>query len=71
MSINQTNKERFRLLCDQNKSIPLFMQSWWMDAVCNHKNWDVLICEKNNNILGVLVYYYIKSWDLDLLYNLN
>jgi len=46
MSINQTNKERFRLLCDQNKSIPLFMQSWWMDAVCNHKNWDVLICER-------------------------
>jgi len=28
------------------------MQSWWMDAVCNHKNWDVLICEKNNNYSG-------------------
>lgn len=61
MLINQTNKERFCKLCNENKSIPLFMQSWWMDAVCNYKDWDVLIYEKNNKILGVLVFYYVKK----------
>lgn len=62
MLINQTNKERFYQLCNDNKSIPLFIQPWWMDAVCNYKDWDVLIYEKNSKVLGVLVYYYIKKF---------
>lgn len=37
-----TNKERFAQLCDQ-QSLPIFMQKWWMDAVCAGKKWDVLI----------------------------
>ena len=57
----QTNKDRYRNLCVERQDIPLFNQSWWMDAVCNNKNWDILIFERSNKILGVLVYYYIKK----------
>ncbi|MDR3651907.1 MAG: hypothetical protein P4L34_02920 [Paludibacter sp.] len=61
MLINQTNKEKFYALCEEDKTIPLFMQAWWMDAVCNYENWDVLIYEKNGKIQGVLVYHFIKK----------
>ena len=57
----QTNKDRYRELCVERKDIPLFMQSWWMDVVCKDNNWDVLIFERNNQILGVQVYYFIKK----------
>ena len=57
----QTNKDRYRELCVERKEIPLFMQSWWMDVVCNENNWDVLIFERNSQILGVHVYCFIKK----------
>lgn len=38
-----TNKDTYRELCQTESSIPLFMQSWWLDAVCAGKKWDVLL----------------------------
>ena len=61
MDVIQTNKDRYRILCTEMKNIPLFMQAWWMDAVCYNKKWDVLIFEKKNKIVGVLVYHFIKK----------
>lgn len=52
-----TNKERYAALCAQEASICVYDQPWWMDAVCGAKNWDVLLYEKNGNILGTLPYY--------------
>lgn len=51
-----SNKEKYRELC-KTKDIPLFSQYYWMDAVCGPDNWDVIIVEENNNILGTLTYY--------------
>lgn len=51
-----TNKEKYIQLC-KTKKIPLFSQYYWMDAVCGEENWDVIIVEENQNVLGVLVYY--------------
>src|ERR1035437_7711244 len=64
MLVKQTNKERYILLCEEHNDIPLFMQAWWMDAVCNDKNWDVLIYEKNNIIIAVWVYTFFKKLGL-------
>lgn len=52
-----TNKERYAALCAQEASICVYDQPWWMDAVCGADNWDVLLYEKNGNILGTLPYY--------------
>lgn len=61
MDSNKSLKQQYFELCNEQKNIPLFMQAWWMDAVCINKDWDVLLYTKNDNILGVLVFHYIKK----------
>lgn len=51
-----SNKEKYKELC-KIKEIPLFSQYYWMDAVCGPDNWDVIIIEENDNVLGTLAYY--------------
>lgn len=38
-----TNKERYAIWAAQQEELPIFMQPWWMDAVCAGKAWDVLL----------------------------
>lgn len=38
-----TNKELYLQFCQQHPSMPIFMQSWWLDAVTAGKSWDVII----------------------------
>jgi len=57
-----TNKDKYRQLC-QEQYIPLFMQAWWMDAVCSEgKHWDVLLYEKKEKIWGALPFHIIKKF---------
>lgn len=51
-----SSKEKYIELCGKI-NIPLFSQYFWMDAVCGEENWDVILVEENDNILGVLVYF--------------
>ncbi|MUK39981.1 GNAT family N-acetyltransferase [Aliivibrio fischeri] len=53
-------KNKYRKLCETEKSIPLFNQAWWLDSVCGEDNWDVCLVEKGNNIIASMPYY-IKS----------
>ena len=59
----QTRKDKYRKLCEElNDDIPLFMQAWWMDAVCDKKQWDVLLFEKAGIIMGVLPILIIRKF---------
>jgi hypothetical protein len=62
-----TDKERYRILCEE-KSLPLFMQAWWLDAVCSpdDKQWDVLLYEENNKIIAALPYHLLKKWNFKI-----
>lgn len=51
-----TNKELYRVLCKEEKSIPLFCQDWWMDAVCQ-KQWDVILVKEKEVVVGALLYH--------------
>lgn len=54
-------KDRYRLLCKETKSIPLFFQPFWLDAVCGEDNWDVILhIDQNDRILAVWPYYLTK-----------
>ncbi|MCD7978227.1 MAG: GNAT family N-acetyltransferase [Tannerellaceae bacterium] len=53
----QFNKEKYRLLCQTEESIPIFSRDWWLDLVCGEKYWDVLIIEKNNRITATFPVY--------------
>ena len=59
-----SNKERYETLCKQRPEIPLFMQAWWLDAVCapENKTWNVLLYEENGKIVGVMPYLLFKKW---------
>lgn len=56
-----TNKEKYRELCEREKSIPIFSQYWWMDTVCGEENWDVLLVEKGDGIVCSMPYYFYKK----------
>ena len=38
-----TDKERYRELCAQEPSIPIYSRDWWLDCVCGENKWDVLL----------------------------
>ena len=63
----QLKKNRYRKLCDEKQDIPLFMQAWWMDAICIKQNWDVLFYKKNDKIIAVLVYYIVEKYGFKLI----
>lgn len=54
------NKEKFKVLCSKEKSIPIFSQAWWLDAVCGSNNWDAVLVEKGEDIQAALPYYMPK-----------
>lgn len=45
-------------MCEtEGSSIPLFLQYWWMEAVCHGKQWDVALAYDNNgSIISALPY---------------
>lgn len=51
-----TEKERYHILCDREKSIPVFSQDWWLDAVCGEKNWDVYLIGNGMDIKAAFPY---------------
>ncbi|MDR0231339.1 MAG: hypothetical protein LBI82_04390 [Dysgonamonadaceae bacterium] len=64
-----TNKQRYEIFCNERPEIPFFMQAWWLDAVCTpeDKQWDVLLCEENGKIIGVMSYHLLKKWGLKII----
>ncbi len=52
------NKEAYRKLCHSEADIPVFMQPWWLDVVCEGDNWDVCLAfDKTGHITGALPFF--------------
>lgn len=56
------NKDIYRELCLKEKSIPIFLKDWWLDAVMADGEWDVIIEKKGDNIRAALPFYYKKKY---------
>lgn len=54
------DKEKYRILCERESTIPIFSRDWWMDTVCGKENWDVLTIENDYQIIAALPYYFKK-----------
>lgn len=52
-----THKDKYRLLCDTEKNMPIFSRDWWLDTVCGEKNWDILLIEQKGRIQASLPLY--------------
>lgn len=59
-----TPKDKYRQLCKDEKTIPIFSKDWWMDAVCGEDNWDVLIVEKGDEIAASMPIHIKKKYGL-------
>lgn len=61
-----TNKEKYRLLCENEPTIPIFSKDWWLDAVAEDE-WDVTLVEKGGAIVASLPYMVKKKYGLKVL----
>ena len=55
-------KEKYRKFCRQHNDLPIFFKDWFLDAVCEDGEWNVVIIEKGNEIQGVLPYFKKRKW---------
>lgn len=55
-------KKKYRKLCENEESIPLFSQAWWLDCVCGEDGWDVCIVEKGRKIYATMPFYLYKKY---------
>jgi len=62
-----TNIEKYRIFCKTEKDIPLFSKDWWLDAVCDEGEWNVLIYEKGNKIWATMPYYLKNKYGFKIL----
>lgn len=51
-----TTKAVYRRLCDEESSIPLFLQPWWLDATCGEDHWDVALVMGGDEVHAALPY---------------
>jgi hypothetical protein len=51
------NKERYKILCQEKNTIPLYSQDWWLDCVCGEKQWDVILFETQGHIEAAMPFY--------------
>lgn len=55
------NKEKYMKLCEQEGSICIYDQPWWLDVVCGPDNWNVLLVEDEKGVIQGTLTYYIKK----------
>lgn len=56
-----TPKDRYRKLCEDESTIPIFSRDWWLDAVCGDA-WDVCLVEKGGEIVASMPYHIKRRW---------
>ncbi|HEV2608642.1 MAG TPA: GNAT family N-acetyltransferase [Noviherbaspirillum sp.] len=59
-------KEKYRMLCKEETSIPVFSRDWWLDATAGVKAWDVALVEKGGHIVAALPYSWRRRFGLKL-----
>ncbi len=64
------NKTAYISFSDGEETLPIFMQAWWLDAVCRDTGleWDVaLVKDKSHTIVAALTYAYRSKWGLKII----
>jgi len=62
-----TSKDKYREFCKIEKTIPIFSKDWWLDAACGENNWDVILIERNGEIIASFPYFSKKKFGLKVL----
>ncbi|MBY0427560.1 MAG: hypothetical protein K2Q22_18130 [Cytophagales bacterium] len=62
-----SKKDKYRAFCEQEMNLPIFMQAWWLDAVCIAGEWDVCLVEKDGKVIAAWPYYFTKRFGFTLI----
>ncbi len=57
-----SKKELYRQFCKQQEDLPLFIQDWYLDAVCQDGEWDVALVEEGGKIVAALPFFVKRKW---------
>lgn len=49
-----SNKSQYKKICSEQRGVPVFMQPWWLDAVCGE--WDAAIAYNGAQVAGIWAY---------------
>lgn len=52
-----SQQEKYRVFAEQAPDLPLFLQPWFLDAVCEGGRWDACVAEKSGKPVAVLPYF--------------
>ena len=55
--MNTDNRDAYRQFCQTAPDLPLFLQDWYLDAVCTDGAWDAALARAGKNVVGVLPYF--------------
>ena len=61
-------KEQYLEFCAHTEGVSIFMQPWFLDAVCGSGKWDACMdIAKNGDVNGVLVYHFVRKWGFNII----
>lgn len=50
-------RDLYQNFCAQAPDLPVFLQDWYLDAVCGEDQWDVVFARKGGLVVGILPYF--------------
>lgn len=51
----------YRRFCAEAPDLPLFMQDWYLDAVCGEGQWSAALVRKGDKVVGIFPYFLKKK----------
>jgi lipid II:glycine glycyltransferase (peptidoglycan interpeptide bridge formation enzyme) len=55
------NKEKYRILCADEPTIPLYSRDWWLDCVCGENNWEALLYYNGEKIEAAWPFFILSK----------
>ena len=56
-------KEKYWEICESGEYyVPLFLQYWWMEAVCEGKQWDVALASDGDTVRGAMPFHVVSKY---------
>ena len=60
--MQSTHQEVYRSFAAQAPDLPLFMQPWYLDVVCEGGDWDAVLVEISGKNVAALPYFLKQKW---------
>ncbi len=58
-----SNKQQYESFAIKEPMLPIFLQSWWLDAVCQSGAWEVALVTDQHKVLAAMPYFQSRKWN--------